>query len=76
MIKIQSMLYSTAQYGYSVCSKGMDQCYWGMHNAKKTSIYNTTSSTMPGDKTGDGVLISHISTDLSSKEKPGHLVFN
>lgn len=38
------------QYGYSACSKDIDQSYWGMHNTKKTSIYNHTAGSVPGDE--------------------------
>lgn len=45
------VVYGISKYGYSAPSKDVDPFYWGMHNAKKTSIYNHTVSTKPGDKT-------------------------
>lgn len=33
----------------------MDHFYWGMHNAKQTSICNPTGSPAPGDNTENGV---------------------
>lgn len=42
-------MYCTAWCG-SVHSKDVYLFYWGMDNAKKTSIYNHTARTVPEDK--------------------------
>lgn len=45
----------TVQYGYFPWSHGTDHFYWGMHNAKQTSIYNHTASPAPGDNRENGL---------------------